>query len=150
MALLLLLAGCAANAPAPEAKTDQASSDATLAFRVVANGQNAQRNEERTSSVGIFDEATLRNLWPSIAPGEPPAIDFEKEMLIVLFAGSRPTGGWSIEPRAVTVRDTGWIAVDAPVRRPPADAMVTQAFTSPWVALAVSKRELKGISWRPE
>lgn len=142
LGLLLILAGCAANAPAPEA---------AMTFRTAASGQNARQKQERTTSMALFSDVTLRKIWPTMIGGvEPPAVDFEKEMLVVLLAGSRPTGGWSIEPRAVSVAADGWLDVDAEIRRPPPDAIVTQAFTSPWVAVAVEKREIKGIRWHPE
>lgn len=138
IAILIMLAGCAANAPAPEA---------TMTFRVVGSGQQARNQDNRTTSLAVFDAATMRSVWPA---GDPPAIDFEKEMVVILFAGSRPTGGWTIEPRGVSVSAEDSLDVDAAIVGPPPDAFVTQALTSPWVAIAVEKRDVKGIRWHPQ
>lgn len=118
-----------------------------MTFRIAGSGQHARQQEERTSAVAFFDDATMRGAWPG---DDPPTIDFQKEMVIVLFAGSRPTGGWSIVPRGVSLSADNWLIVDAAIRKPPPDAIVTQAFTSPWIAIAVGKRTIEGVRWHPE
>jgi hypothetical protein len=58
---------------------------------------------------------------PSVA-----GIDFEKQAIVAAFAGTKSTGGYSVE----IVKSGEKVAVS--VENPPADAMLSQALTSPF------------------
>jgi len=71
-----------------------------------------------------------------------PAIDFAKEMVVVLTLGQKPTGGYGIEITRVAIEGNR-LKVSYRATSPPAGAMVTQALTSPCHMVAVAKSELK-------
>jgi hypothetical protein len=68
------------------------------------------------------------------------AIDWQKQMLVVVTAGVRPTGGWQIDVKSLDVADNAltvkWSAT------PPA-GFATQAFTHPAVAVLTERFEGK-------
>ena len=91
------------------------------------------------SGIGNATEVVVRSngdwekLWKSHAAAQQPvpAIDFAREMVVAVFLGSRPTGGFSVE--IVGARREGEVLVVEYVERtPPADAVVTQALTTPF------------------
>ena len=60
----------------------------------------------------------------------------EKESVIRLQLGTRPTGGWSIEPLEVS-GDAKLVTVKAKVNAPAAGGIVTMALTAPYAVIAV-------------
>jgi hypothetical protein len=91
----------------------------------------------------IRDAASWSRLWAEIHAGrtpapERPAVDFEREMLIAVATGTRPSGGFSIQVTGVTTRgDTLEVAVLE--RCPESDAIVTLALTQPVEVVRVAK-----------
>jgi hypothetical protein len=91
----------------------------------------------------IRDAAGWSRLWAEIHAGrtpapERPAVDFEREMLIAVATGTRPSGGFSIQVTGVTTRgDTLEVAVLE--RCPESDAIVTLALTQPVEVVRVAK-----------
>jgi len=65
------------------------------------------------------------------APPPPPAVDFTTEMVVALFLGERPTGGYEIEVTQVERTDRG-LAVRFRVKKPDAGAMLMQVLTQPF------------------
>jgi hypothetical protein len=59
-------------------------------------------------------------------------IDFDKQAVVAAFAGTKNTGGYSVEIK----KANGKIAVE--ILAPPKDAMVTQSLTQPFVVALVS------------
>lgn len=65
------------------------------------------------------------------------ALNFEREHVVVVGMGQKPTGGYGLTlANSKIIDDTLMLNVIA--RRPPADAMVTQALTTPCAVLAIS------------
>jgi len=66
------------------------------------------------------------------------AIDFNKTIILGAFAGTKNTGGWSVDVKKLADK----VAVD--VLAPPKDAMVTQALTTPYkiVFLPLAERKM--------
>jgi hypothetical protein len=123
------------------------AADAEPQFRSVANAGYASRTEK--GAVVAADEAAYRNAWNSmIGAGEAPAIDFASETALFLFGGQRPTGGYSVEVRGVTL-DGDTAVVDGNVQGPPSGSMTTQALTSPYAVIAVQSRAIKNVRWTP-
>ena len=58
------------------------------------------------------------------------AIDWDKQMLVVATAGKKPTGGYRVEIRNLSVKDK-MLLVRWEVHSPAPDAVVTQAITYP-------------------
>jgi hypothetical protein len=57
-------------------------------------------------------------------------IDWDKQMLVVAAAGKKPTGGYRVEVRSLSVKDKT-LLVRWEVHSPAPDAVVTQAITYP-------------------
>lgn len=135
--LTVALAACAA-----------AGNGGPLEVRIAATGTNAIAELSQPQAMAARDAETLQRLWATeIGGGAPPSVDFAKETVVFLFAGTRNTGGWSItEPTAQI--ENGILVVDAKVQGPPPAAMVTQALTSPYVVLVVGTKKFDDLLWR--
>jgi hypothetical protein len=68
----------------------------------------------------------------------PPAVDFERDMVILVAMGRKPTGGYDIEVSQVTRGDT-LLSVTVTETAPGRSCMTTQAFTAPAVAVRVPR-----------
>ena len=120
-----------------------------MELRTISRGAYAAATPDAPQAVAASDEATYRRLWPTtIGGGEPPAVDFATESVVFLLAGAKPTGGWSVVPRGATL-DGDTLVIDAAIQGPPPDAIVTQAFTSPYAVVAVKTKAFKNVRWNP-
>jgi len=102
-------------------------------------GQRSGIHRARTTVVR--NEKALAALWrehdPDGATGLP-AIDFRTHDVVAVFAGSRPTGGFTV--RILEVRRVGASAiVRAVIEKPGPGSIVTQAFTQPFAMKASAK-----------
>ena len=66
------------------------------------------------------------------------SIDLKKRMVIVIYAGEKPTAGYSIELKSLEVKDKKLI-VHWKLKTPGADDVVTQAITHPELVLLVDR-----------
>ena len=101
-----------------------------IAFSSVLHSTHSQSDESR--EVTIRTVAEWRALWQAHAPPSTdlPRVDFDKEMVVGVFLGSRPTGGYAVDIVSVEA-NRGEIAVTYRESQPPRDAILTQALTSP-------------------
>jgi hypothetical protein len=81
----------------------------------------------------IRDEQEWSAQWKAVTAGrqpppERPAVDFQRETLIVYAAGQRPSGGYKVKIQTLTVRE-GKLHV-AVVEQPPT-GFATAVLTSP-------------------
>lgn len=131
---------------APAATTTPAVPQ-TIAFRVIATGANAA-NAAARKNVAVYTQAEYQKLWTtahgSAAPARP-AVDFSKEYVIGVFAGSKPTGGYAV---AVTsIIDTGTArTITVTLAKPGTSCIVTQALTSPFELIAVPLKDVTHTS----
>lgn len=98
--------------------------------------------EDRRRQV-IRTPETWADAWRQLYEGrsplpERPAVDFDRSMVILAAAGSRPTGGYGIEVESVH-RDEETMYVVVRETSPGDDCMVTQAFTAPTTAVRVPR-----------
>lgn len=139
LATLLLAASCT-NAGAV--------ADASPDFRIVVN-TGGYASADEPAAIVATDEQTYRNTWNAmIRSTDAPAIDFATETAVFLFAGERPTGGYSIEVRGVSL-DGDTLVIDGNVKTPGRSVATTQAITSPYVVLAVKSRSFDDVRWNP-
>jgi hypothetical protein len=126
---------------------DTPKASETLKHRIIAEGAHGRvRGARRQVSYAATDGA-YRSLWRAVVgEGEPPAVDFDKEGVLFISTGERPTGGYAVEVKAIR-RDGDAIVVDAPVTSPAPDAMVTQALTSPFVVIVIPNVESNDVRW---
>ncbi|HYI09500.1 MAG TPA: protease complex subunit PrcB family protein [Thermoanaerobaculia bacterium] len=133
--MLALVTACAA-----------AGAGGALETRVITEGGYAAGDFPQPQAMAARDQETLQRLWKDVGQGTPPPLG-ENETVVFLFAGSRPTGGWSIQPPAAKI-ENGILVIEAAVQGPPAGAMVTQAFTSPYLVLTVNTRTFDDLLWK--
>lgn len=117
-------------------------------IRTLTSGGNAAVSPGEQQIEFASDAETYRRLWSQlVGTGEPPEVDFTRESVVFLLAGQRSTGGYSVEPRAARVEGQT-LVVDAHVRTPGTDAMVTQALTSPYAVIAVRRENpFSSVRW---
>ncbi len=104
-------------------------------MKIIADGSNSK--VEKPFIFVALEQATYAQLQklvenlPSVTK-----IDFEKTAVVAAFAGTKNTGGYSVE-----IKNTGE-KVSVSVAAPPKDAIVTQALTAPFkVALVPIETE---------
>jgi hypothetical protein len=128
-----------------------------LPFETFAHELQSGLSEPRREVVR--DEAGWARLWEEVHAGVEPrptllAVDFSRQMLIVAATGTRPTGGFDVAIRAVSVRG-GALEVEVRESCPAPGAMVSMGLTRPVVvalldrvALPPTFRETKAPSCR--
>jgi hypothetical protein len=84
----------------------------------------------------IRDQAEWKSLWQrhtSIKGNQPPApvIDFGDQIVVAVFLGEKPTGGYQIS-FITAERINGVLTVSFSEKEPPPGAITTQAFTQPF------------------
>jgi hypothetical protein len=86
------------------------------------------------------DEETYR-LLGNLVDGLPAAatIDFSKNAVVAGFAGTRPTGGWSVEIRKAGKRTV--VELNGPRK----DMMVTQVITTPYKVVLVPLEDFRPL-----
>jgi len=96
----------------------------------------------------IKNETEWKTVWqnhvqPNVPAKELPRVDFEKEMIVAVFLGEKPTGGYKVEITAIEEdRGKGRLRVVVREGKPPAGAMVIQALTQPYHIVRVKKIDL--------
>ena len=111
----------------------------TTAMTTMARGSNSGIEELREAVVRSAPEwDALRKLHGG--PDPAPSVDFAREMVVAVFLGTRPTGGYGAEIVA-TRREADALIVEYAERRPPADAIVTQALTAPFHIVRLPKHD---------
>lgn len=116
------------------------SSAQQVPWEVLAQGQNAI-GFDKPQYVLVSNQDQLTNLWYKAYGSQlnvppVPTIDFSRETVLAVFDGQKPTGGYGLEVRGVTV-ENGELYVDLVKKQPAKGALTTQAVTSPWVILHV-------------
>ncbi len=113
----LLFAGCAEEA------------GQEIEFETLSMGYYSQVSQE--SSYVIKEEHELQQIWDSIEENSPPVIDFESNMVLAVFQGEQPTGGYEIEIERI-VETADKLQVYIKEISPDPDDMVIQALTYPY------------------
>lgn len=118
-------------------------------MRTMGGGGYAAAKPESPKAEMVKSADDYARVWEqAIGRGEAPPADFARESVVILLGGYKPTGGYSVEPRGVRLEGRT-LVVDAAVKGPPPDAMVTQAFTSPFAVIAVSTKDFDQVRWAP-
>ncbi len=121
-----------------------------LKHRIIAQGAYGRYQGTAARTAYASTEAEYLSSWAAlVTAGDPPPVDFTREHAVFLLAGQRPTGGYAIAVKAIR-REPDTLVLDATVTPPPADAIVTQALTSPFVVLAIPKTDAAGVRWENE
>src|SRR5688500_14003106 len=105
----------------------------------VAQGSRSAIEESREAIART--PAEWQSLWKAHGGAESvPAVDFAKELVAAIFLGTRPTGGYRVEITAAR-REGQSLVLDYLERRPGADAIVSQALTSPFHIVRLPKHD---------
>jgi hypothetical protein len=146
LAVAVSMAGCDGSATSPRLPP---GADALRASHVLEGDllfhyrhYNGYRERER---LVIRTPAEWSQAWARITgsaePRRPaPAIDFDREMVILVAMGERPTGGYSITIEGV-YDASGRVFAVVREKSPGADCFVTEAFTQPIDAVRVPRRD---------
>lgn len=110
-----------------------------IAWRTLSRGLTSGIEDARR--VVIRDEATYLRLWAEHAADAnrvalPPAVDFDREMVIFVSMGSRPTGGFIIEIVDVELRRRK-LRVLVSEQDPAPGTMQIQRTTQPYQLIAL-------------
>ena len=128
-----------------EASALSAEAAEDISFTVIAEGATAA-NVTARKNYAVFDEGEFERLW-TMAYGENapdmPAVDFDEQYVIAVFAGEKSTGGHAIKVEAIT-DENAVRNVAITLETPSSDCLVTDALTSPFQIIVVpfSDREL--------
>jgi hypothetical protein len=107
-------------------------------FRVVERGVQSVVDDRREAVARTAAEWAA--LYKQHEPDKPlPAVDFSREIIVAVFIGSRPTGGYGVEIAGVGAGTDGAVTVRYRERRPAGDAITAQVITSPYVIAAVPR-----------
>jgi hypothetical protein len=109
------------------------------AFRTIDKG--TQSNVDSARQAVAKTAADFATLWKTHNYDKAvPAVDFSREIVVAVFMGSRPTGGFSVEITSVT-ESGGDVVVGYRERAPAADVVTAQVLTSPFHIVAIPKTE---------
>jgi VWFA-related protein len=91
--------------------------------------------------VVVRTAAEWQALWQRHAPGRPaPTVDFGKQMVVAVFLGTRPSGGYQVEIAGVR-QEGNTLVVQWSERRPGPGQMAAQVMTAPAHIVAVPRHE---------
>jgi hypothetical protein len=113
----------------------------TTPWRVRELGHSEIAAWDSSQSVVIRDAVRFRDAWTKLFPVPAlrpalPLVDFTKWRVLVVAAGTRPTGGYRVVlDSGRVVRDSATIFVT--LRTPAKDCGVAQQLTTPAVAIAI-------------
>jgi hypothetical protein len=83
-------------------------------------------------------------LWRRHGSSRPlPPVDFDREMVVAVFAGTRPTAGYAVTITAARAQGDG-LVVEYAVKAPSPGSMTAQVLTSPY-AIAALPRHAGGV-----
>jgi hypothetical protein len=125
LSLPLLAAGCMGTVIPQE-----------LPVTMLAQGHQSMQTEERFE--WVTQSETFHALWNTAQAAPPPSLDFERDGVVAVFMGERPTGGHSIQVERVALRD-GELLVEVLLRSPGAGCLTTQALTQPYQMVSVPR-----------
>jgi protease stability complex PrcB-like protein len=96
-----------------------------------------------SSAIETPREATARTpaewaaLWQAHSGDRPlPAVDFARDMVVGVFMGTQPTGGFAVEIVG-TRQDHGSLVVEYRETRPGRDTITAQIITAPFHLVAI-------------
>ncbi len=96
---------------------------------------------DRVQQTVVRTDAEWRALWQEHAPGRPaPVVDFNTRMVLAVFLGSRPSGGYMVQ--ITQVRDEGnGLLVEWIEGRPAPGTSAASVMTAPSFLVTVPRRD---------
>jgi hypothetical protein len=110
----------------------------TPPLRSLDRGTSSQIRTERLAVAR--DESEWARLWTAHAPTRPqPAVDFARESVVAVFAGTRPTAGYAVAIDGYR-ENAGTIVVVYREAAPAPGTIAAQVITSPFAIATVPRR----------
>ena len=115
----------------------------------VLNSNGTQSSIHVRRAVVITNQRDLDMLWAEHNGARPgalpkPMVDFEKQALVAVFAGDKPTHGYSLTVKSIKETERS-IDVYVGLISPAKDAKVIRQITQPWIAIPVEKKGGKPV-----
>ncbi len=108
-------------------------------FTTLDHGATSGIEERR--QVVVRSQAEWEALWREHAPGRPvPKVDFTRQMVLGVFAGTLPTAGYDVTITKVRTERDG-LTVEWVLHQPGRDTRVAQVLTAPFHLVATDRRE---------
>ncbi|MGL4611111.1 MAG: protease complex subunit PrcB family protein [Trueperaceae bacterium] len=122
-----------------------------LIWDVLAEGAQAT-GVEQAQYVLITNDDQLLEFWnqahgAQINVPSVPDVDFFRETIVAAFMGTKPTGGYGLNVDRVTLEGSD-AYINLTELQPAADAITTQALTSPWVMLKILRGNVNAAWFR--
>jgi hypothetical protein len=120
-------------------------------FEIVARGQQAVGVTAPTYLL-LRSSVELSTAWnqmhgAGLQVPPLPGVDLERETLLAVFLGPKPTGGYAADVRGVTL-EGGDLFVDLVETAPGPGTMTTQALTNPWLLVRVPRGGISAVWFR--
>ncbi len=111
--------------------------------------QGLQSGVHASKAVVIRDETAWNSLWmehkknlASDTTVPVPAVDFSKEMVIAVFLGVRPTGGFSVSVTGISIPESaGGLSVSVEEVKPGRGCVVPMMITYPYQIVRLARIE---------
>jgi len=103
--------------------------------------RGSQGGKEAFTVIVVRTPAAWNDLWAGIGEAAPAAFETDGPIAVAIFLGRRRTGGYGVTIESVERRGAVMVATVKEIR-PAADAMVTQALTSPYLVRLIARTEL--------
>lgn len=112
-----------------------------IIFSTVLKGENS--GETKNKNYLIINEKDFENIWnlinENITPKpEMPKIDFSKEVVVAVFQGEKPTGGYGVEIVKI-IEDSAAVNVLVKEKSPGVFCAVPEVITSPYHLVKIKK-----------
>lgn len=111
---------------------------------VVKEWDGAYSAQPEAKRIVVKDEKAWEEVWQAMYGNVRPMpviekVDFEANMVIAVFMGTRNSGGYGI--RVTGIDEDGKITAKVKQHSPPPDAMLTMALTAPFHVVVVPKSD---------
>lgn len=130
--LVVVTLWCLAFTGACMSETEPVALDFTLVSS--GSGQSQVANDPIESpAYRILRDRDAWQAYRDELPGAVPQadIDFDHEVVLCVYRGQKPTGGYGISVTSMELRD-GTVTIGLDLQDPPSGSMLTQALTSPY------------------
>jgi len=117
-------------------------------YDVIASGNQALVGSEAQYRL-LGGRSDLSSTWADahasqLSPPSVPSVDFERESVLALFLGEKPSGGYGISVEGMS-REGGETYADVRFTEPDEGAMTTQALTSPWQLVRILRADVHTV-----
>ena len=117
----------------------------SVAMRTVDKGVMSNMDEGRQATVRSAD--AWSRLWMQHAGDRTrPTVDFTKDVVVAVFMGTRPTGGFAVEITGIRQEGASLVVLYKETRPAP-DGVAAQVLTSPFHIVAVPREAATAVKF---